>query len=169
MKTSSNHVINGTADVTGLWIGGSQRTNHSEEIIINVKLTDVHNGGDVHRRDTWNVLALNGTDRSSGMWLLMARIGRVLWSLQRSHANNTNVHGSSGHAGEDIGWLETMGPHNVNFDVSNKMQHEGLDGAIASTMEISKETFQKIAITQEDATEAHHVKIASPILATLEE
>ena len=70
--------------------------------------------------------------------MLAVRIGKVLGSVERSHAGNTNVGGSSGHAGENIGRLEVMGQSNVNCNASNKMEHEGLDGAVASTVEIAK-------------------------------
>ena len=67
----------------------------------------------------------------------MGRVSKGFGSWQGSHANNANVGGSSGHVGEDVGRLEVVGQS--NFDASNNMEHEGLDGAIASTVEIAEE------------------------------
>ena len=105
-------MINGATYVTGALIGSGQGANCNKQIIVNgamVKLTDINNGSSGDRRCTCGVFTLDGMDGSSGMWSLMARIGKVFRSLQGSHANNTNVSSSSGHAGENIGWLEVVG------------------------------------------------------------
>ena len=53
-------------------------------------------------------------------------------SLQVSPVNNTNIGGSSGHAGKNIGRLEAVGWHSVHLHVTNKTQNWRLDGAGAS-------------------------------------
>ena len=105
----------------------------------------------------------------SGTWSLAARIGKFFVGLKRSHANSTNVGSSSGHARKDIGRLKMMGQSNINSNVLNKMEQEGLDGTIVGAMEIAKKALHKALVAQEDATEVHHVKTVHPILATLEE
>ena len=62
-----------------------------------------------------------------------------------------------------------MGQSNVNCKASNKMKHEGLDGAIVSAVKIAKEALYKVAITQENASEVHHMEIVHPVLTTLKE
>ena len=86
-----------------------------------------------------------------------------------SHANNTNITGSSGHVRKDIGQLEVVRQSNINFDASNKVEHEGLDSAIVSTVKIVNETLHKALIAQDCATEVCHMKTVHPVLATLEE
>ena len=58
---------------------------------------------------------------------------------------------------------------NIHFNVTNKVQQQGLDGAVVTTMEIWHETLCKALITQEDASEAHLMKTVCPILASLED
>ena len=58
---------------------------------------------------TFSFLTLNCTDGCCRTWLLAARIGKVLGSLPRSHADNTNVGGSSGHVRNKIVRLEVVG------------------------------------------------------------
>ena len=131
-------MVDGSTHIANVWISSSQGTNWDEEIVVNVQLSNVHNGSGSHRRCTCSFITLNGTNRCSGTLSLAARIGKVLGSLKQSCANNTNVGGSSSYVGKDIGWLEVMGQSNVNCYVSNKMKHEGLDGAMVSTVEVAK-------------------------------
>ena len=62
-----------------------------------------------------------------------------------------------------------MWQSNVNFDVTNKVKQEGLDGTIISTMKIMEETLHKVPPTQKYATEVHHVKVVHSVLVALEE
>ena len=144
--TSSNHVVDGATYIASAWIGGSQRTDGNEEIVLDVHLPNIHNSGSSHSRCSCPFVTLNGTNRSSRTWMLTATIGKVLGSLKWSHANNTNVGGGSGHEGENIGQLEVMRQGIINRNVSNKMEHERLGGTIVSTMEIAKKASHKISI-----------------------
>ena len=74
-------MVNGTTDVAGAQIGGSQGANGNKEIIVNVKLTDINNSSGGNSRCTCGIFALNGMDGSSRMWSLMARNGEVLGSM----------------------------------------------------------------------------------------
>ena len=76
--------------------------------------------------------------------------------------HNANVGGSSGHAGKDVCWLEVVRQSNIKCNALNKMKHEGLDGAVISTVEVAKKTLHKAPITQEDAMEVHHVETVPP-------
>ena len=168
-RTSGNYVVDGSTDIASVWIGSSQRTDGGKKIVVDVQLTNICNSGNDHRGCACSFVTLNCMDGCCGTWSLAARIGKVLGSLQQSHANNTNFGGSSGHVQKDIGQVEVMGQSNINRDASNKMWHEGLDGTVASAVEVAQKTFHKAPIGQEDATEAHHVDVICPILAILEE
>ena len=60
-----------------------------------------------------------------------------------------------------------MWQRDINRDTPNKMEHEGLDGAVISTVKIPNKTLHKVSITEEDATEVHHVETVRPVLAVL--
>ena len=62
-----------------------------------------------------------------------------------------------------------MWQSNIDRDTSNKMKHEGLDGAIISAVEVAKEALHKVPIAQGDATEVHHMEIVRPMRVILEE
>ena len=53
--------------IASTWIGGSQRANCNKEIIVNVELSDIHNGRNSYRRCTCAIFTLNGTDRCGRM------------------------------------------------------------------------------------------------------
>ena len=62
-----------------------------------------------------------------------------------------------------------MWQSNINFHAPNKVEQEGLDSAIVSTMKVVEETLHKTPIAQEHTRVAHHMKTLCPVLVTLEE
>ena len=60
-----------------------------------------------------------------------------------------------------------MWQRDINRNTPNKMEHEWFDGADISTVKIPNKTLHEAPITEEHATEAHHMKAVRPILAAL--
>ena len=89
MRTSSNHMINGTTNVTSVRVGGSQQTDCNKQIIVAgtiTKLMDIDDGSSDKIGVTWNVFALNGTNRiCKRAWSLMTRVSKLFGCLQRGH------------------------------------------------------------------------------------
>ena len=161
------YVVEGTTYIASARIGGGQGANGNKEIVLDIHLPDISGREGRHRRCTCSVVTLNSTHGCSRTWMLATRISKILGSLEWGHTNNTNVGSSSGHVGENAGRLEVVWQGNIDCNALNEMKHEGFDGTVISTMKVPNKTLQKVSITQEDATEVHHMKIVRPILAVL--